>query len=78
MPNSDDELLRILQSHGETFLSSFSGSTQGILKKKPYAAEITAHLLEEEEEEEWGGIGTDRDVSESEEGMFTDTNYSLI
>lgn len=77
MPN-DDELLKILQSHGETFLSSFSGSTQEVLKKRPSAAETTVHLLEEEEEEEWGGIGTDEDLSKSEEGMFTDTKHSLI
>jgi len=60
----DDELLNILQAHGEAFLSSFSG-TKEILKKK--SSPIESKAEEEEEEEEWQGIGSDRDVSESEE-----------
>ncbi|KAF5393684.1 hypothetical protein D9757_000104 [Collybiopsis confluens] len=54
---SHDELLGILQAHGENFLSSFSESTRANLKGKKRAL-IPESQEEDEEQSEWEGIAS--------------------
>lgn len=65
-----DELLSILQAHGQQFLSSFQGSVKQEIHSGRNATFVQPRddIEEEEaEEEEWEGI---RSESEAEEGMF--------
>ncbi|KAJ3883237.1 hypothetical protein F5051DRAFT_392405 [Lentinula edodes] len=77
-----DELLSILQAHGQQFLSSFQGSVKQEIHSRKNATFVQPRddIEEEEaEEEEWEGI---RSESEAEEGFeenddeFTATSSS--
>lgn len=70
-----DELLEILQAHGQQFLGSFSPpavSSISLKKRKrnvdakPESRKITKVEPEEEEYEEWGGIIEETSGSEQE------------
>ncbi|KIK65352.1 hypothetical protein GYMLUDRAFT_38800 [Collybiopsis luxurians FD-317 M1] len=54
-----DQLLNILQAHGENFLSSFSGSAGDIMKKKNRSSSVAEPTVEEQSESEWGGIASE-------------------
>lgn len=71
-----DELLSILQAHGQQFLSSFQGSVKQEIHSRKNATFVQSRDdIEEEEEEEWEGI---RSESEAEEGMFCHIACSSI
>ncbi|KAJ3736465.1 hypothetical protein DFJ43DRAFT_1112337 [Lentinula guzmanii] len=64
-----DELLSILQVHGQNFLSSFEGSLgRGAFNKKAIPVQFRTEEIEEEEDEEWQGIRSSSE-SVSEEGI---------
>ncbi|KAG6900913.1 hypothetical protein C0993_004350 [Termitomyces sp. T159_Od127] len=84
----DQNLLDILQAHGQQFLNSFSlPSTQSGPKKRKrsedeYMSSIvsTSQIINhEEEEEEWGGIAgaNDNDINDSGFAMISEDDESM-
>ncbi|KAJ3824565.1 hypothetical protein F5880DRAFT_1745493 [Lentinula raphanica] len=63
-----DELLSILQAHGQKFLSSFDGGISTSRRKGNVQSSIEEIEEEEEEDEEWQGIQTNS-ISESDEDL---------
>ncbi|KAJ3720446.1 hypothetical protein C8R42DRAFT_715094 [Lentinula raphanica] len=64
--NDHDELLSILQAHGQKFLSSFNGGISTSRGKGNVQSSIEEVEEEEDEDEEWQGIQTNS-ISESDE-----------
>ncbi|KAJ3785089.1 hypothetical protein GGU10DRAFT_269974 [Lentinula aff. detonsa] len=71
-----DELLSILQVHGQNFLSSFEGSLgRGAFNKNAIPVQFRNKEIEDEEDEEWQGI---RSSSESESEEENDDEFIAV
>ncbi|KAJ3999525.1 hypothetical protein F5050DRAFT_933283 [Lentinula boryana] len=74
-----DELLSILQVHGQNFLSSFEGSLgRGAFNKSALPVQFRNKEIEEEEDEEWQGIRSSSESESEEDFEENDDEFTAV
>lgn len=68
MSNEHSELLKLLQTHGEQFLASFSLSSASTTSRKRKINDHSPKVPIEDDEEEWGGIVQDSNSDSKADG----------
>jgi hypothetical protein len=71
MSNEHSELLKLLQTHGEQFLESFSLPSASTTSRKRKRNERSPKVPIEDDEEEWGGIVQDNHSDSGADGDHT-------
>lgn len=71
MSNEHSELLKLLQTHGERFLESFSLASASTTSRKRKRNEHSSKVPVEDDEEEWGGIVQNNNFDSEADGDHT-------